>query len=192
MEVYLTQVAETGIKLCEEGNWDEGLFCLSQISDLRTLDAHLIGRIYSYSGFGMAFRQNKVREGLELCEKAIRVEFFDPIHYYHLARTQLLAKRKRAALKTLEAGLKVDPDNKRLKDVRSWFGFRRPNVVPFLHREHPLNASLGRIRHKMLGPLVQIPESERQKLKKAPQRPAPPKRRAVKSASRKAETTTPT
>jgi len=153
MKVNMAEVASMGINLCREGSWDEGLFCLGQIKDTSALDTGVIGKIYSYSGYGIAFRQNKIREGIELCERAVRVEFYEPENYFNLARTQLLAGKKRAAIRTIKNGLHIDPDHTELKKLHNEFGSRRPNVVPFLKREHPLNAYLGRLRHQLLGPL---------------------------------------
>ncbi|MDJ0836097.1 MAG: hypothetical protein QNK37_06235 [Acidobacteriota bacterium] len=155
-------VAEQGIQLCREGYWDEGLFCLSQITDISNLDAALIGRIYSYTGVGIALRQNRIREGITLCERAVRLEFYDPTHYINLARTQMMAEKRRAALRTIKNGLRVDPGNKKLLALRNKFGFRRPNVVPFLKRDNPINYYLGSLRHKMLGPLIPVEKKPKQ------------------------------
>ena len=149
----MTEVASMGIDLCKEGNWDEGLFCLGQIKDTTAMDTAVIGKIYSFSGYGIALRQNKIREGIELCERAVRVEFYEPDHYFNLARTQLLAGKKRAAMRTIKNGLHIDSDHLELNKLNGDFGSRRPNVVPFLQREHPINAYLGRLRHQFLGPL---------------------------------------
>ena len=153
-------VAEQGIQFCREGSWDEGLFCLSQITDTSNLDASLIGRIYSYTGVGIALRQNKIREGISLCERAVRIEFYEPVHYVNLARTQMLADKRRAALRTIKNGLRIDPKNKKLQLLRNRFGFRRPNVVPFLDRDNPFNFYLGHLRHKVLGPVMKVDESK--------------------------------
>jgi tetratricopeptide (TPR) repeat protein len=153
MKVNMAEVATMGIDLCRQGSWDEGLFCLGQIKDTSALDTGVIGKIYSFSGYGLALRQNKIREGIELCERAVRVEFYEPENYLNLARTQMLAGKKRAAIRTIKNGLHIDPENTELKALHQQFGARRPNVIPFLKREHPINAYLGRLRHQILGPL---------------------------------------
>ena len=154
MKIAMAEVAEKGIELCKEGCWDEGLVCLSNISDMSTMDPALIGRVYSYLGLGIAIRQDRVREGIELCERAIRLEFYDPIHYIHLAKIQIYSGRKRAALRTIRDGLRIAPENRMLKRLRCLFGFRRPPVLPFLDRAHFLNVTLGRWRHNLFGPIL--------------------------------------
>jgi len=160
MKIDIADAAQQGIDLCRDGSWDEGLFCLSNIHDLNRLDASVVGRVYSYLGLGLAVRQDRVREGIELCERAIRLEFYEPLHYIHLAKIQIYGGRKRAALKTIRDGLRVAPGNKSLEKLRCLFGFRRPRVLRFLGRGHYLNVLLGRWRHKLFGPILAADEIE--------------------------------
>jgi len=154
MQIAHVDMAQQGIALCREGAWDEGLVCLTNIADMSRLETALIGKVYSYMGLGIAIRQDRVREGIELCERAIRLEFYEPVHYVHLAKIQIYGGRKRAALRTIRDGLRVAPNHGTLKKLRCLFGFRRPPVFPFLDRCNWLNMFLGRWRHRVLGPIL--------------------------------------
>ena len=75
-----------GVDLCKAGNWDEGLFCLSRATEGETLrSANLPGRVYSYLGYGIALRENRIKEGIELCRHAIKIEFYEADNYLNRA-----------------------------------------------------------------------------------------------------------
>jgi len=40
----------------------------------------------------------------------------------------------------------------RIRRALEKIGLRRGRVLPFLHRSHPLNRSLGKWRHRLSGP----------------------------------------
>jgi hypothetical protein len=100
----------------------------------------------------MAYRENRIREGLRLCEKAIELSFYDSDNYYNLARIHQLRGNRRAINKTIEAGLKVDPEHAGLLAMKRKLGERRSPVLPFLKRSHPMNVFLGRMRHRLFPP----------------------------------------
>ena len=54
-------------------------------------------------------------------------------------------------LDAIERGLAVDARNLDLLRLKVGVGVRRLPVIPFLHRDHPINVSLGRLRHQMKG-----------------------------------------
>src|SRR5262249_16307719 len=66
-------VIERAIEQCRKGNWDQGLPYLGQLasSEDRT---RLPGLFYSYLGYGIALREQRVDEGLKLCKHAIKIE----------------------------------------------------------------------------------------------------------------------
>jgi tetratricopeptide (TPR) repeat protein len=143
----LTEAMRDAIDLCRRGGWKEGLPALARIAEREERPGALPALVYSYLGYGIALRQQRVQEGLKLCQHAVKLEFFQAESYLNLARTQLLAGQRRAAVRTVAQGLKIEPDHARLLEVRRELGLRKRPVLPFLSRSNPLNLLLGRLRH---------------------------------------------
>lgn len=129
--------------------WDRGLEILAALADTHE---GLPGVFYSYLGYGMAFKENRIHEGRRLCRHAIKVEFYRAENYFNLARTELLVHNRRAAFRAVEKGLAVDSENQRLLDLRRNMGQRRPPVLSFLSRSNPVNHFLGFVRHLFTQP----------------------------------------
>jgi len=138
------------IDQCRKGNWEQGLPYLGQLAESESRSA-LPGLFYSYLGYGIALREQRLEEGLKLCRHAVRIEFFHPENYLNLARTYLLGNDRRGAVKTVREGLKIDPNNQDLLELQKEMGKRRPPVLSFLDRNHPFNRFLGSLRHKLTG-----------------------------------------
>jgi tetratricopeptide (TPR) repeat protein len=113
----------------------------------------------SYFGLCMALVQKKYRPAIELCRRALDLEFYNGDHYVNLARVYLAAGQRKKALEIAESGLKLLPDHEGLQRVRRTLGVRSRPPVPFLNRSHPINISLGQARHAKK-------ESEQEKRKK--------------------------
>lgn len=138
-----------GIDCCRRGDWNEGLRHLGQIAEKG--DTGLPGVYYSYLGYGIALREKRVREGLQLCRHSVKVEFYQADNYHNLARTYVLARQRSAAVRTVLDGLKIDPHHPGLLVIRKELGIRSRPVLPFLDRGHALNQFLGRLRHAIRG-----------------------------------------
>ena len=140
-----------GIECCRRGDWNAGLQYLGKVTQTEDANLGLPGLFYSYLGYGIALRDRRIREGLRLCRHSIEVELFEAENYLNLARTCLLARDRRGAVKAVRAGLKVDRNNQKLLALYKEMGVRRGPVLPFLDRSNPLNVLLGRIRHALRG-----------------------------------------
>lgn len=143
----LTEAMLYAIDLCRRGGWKDGLPALARIAEQEERPGALPALVYSYLGYGIALRQQRLQEGLKLCQHAVKLEFYQAENYLNLARTYLLAGQRRAAVRALGEGLKIEPDNPQLLDLQGEVGRRRHPVLPFLSRSNPLNLVLGRIRH---------------------------------------------
>ena len=139
------QVRE-GIALCQQGNWNQGIERLSAAAEGKA-SGEVSSLMYSYLGYGIAKFKNKRREGLALCEHAVKVEFFQPENQLLLARTLLLNNNRRRAVEAIERGLKIDSDHQGLLQLQQEVGTRRAPVLGFLSRDNFLNVFLGRLRH---------------------------------------------
>jgi tetratricopeptide (TPR) repeat protein len=101
----------------------------------------------SYFGLCMAMIEKKYKPAIELCKRAIELQFYNGDHYANLSRVYLAAGNRKKALETAEAGLKLDPEHEELVAARRMVGVRARPAVPFLDRKHPINVTLGQSRH---------------------------------------------
>jgi tetratricopeptide (TPR) repeat protein len=115
----------------------------------------------SYFGLALALVRKQFKPAIDLCRRAIDLEFYNGDHYANLSRVYLAAGNRKKALETAENGLKLVPEHDYLLQVRKSLGVRARPAVPFLDRTNPINVSLGQARHA----------------KKVADEEAPPKRR---------------
>jgi len=101
----------------------------------------------SFFGVCLALVQRKFKVAIDLCRRAVDLEFYNGDHYANLARVFIAAGQRRKALETIEAGLKVAHEHDDLMAVRAQLGIRARPAVPFLDRSNPINVSLGQARH---------------------------------------------
>jgi len=138
---------EEGVRLCREGEWKKALPVLASAIENRGPGEQVPGIAYSYLGYGVARFQGKQREGLKLCEHALKVQYYESDNHWNLTRIHVLMANRRLAVQALERGLKLDPDHAGLLEVKKEIGMRKRPVLGFLDRGHPVNIVLGRIRH---------------------------------------------
>lgn len=101
----------------------------------------------SYFGLTVALVQRKYKEAIELCKRALDLEFYNGDHYANLTRVYAAAGNRKKALETAQAGLKILPDHEELQKARAELGIRSRPAVPFLDRSNPINVTLGQQRH---------------------------------------------
>jgi tetratricopeptide (TPR) repeat protein len=140
---------EDGLKLCRAGDWNKGLPVLAAAIENRGVAEQVPGIAYSWLGYGVARFQGKHREGLQLCEHAIKLQYYEADNHWNLARVHVLASNRKQAVVALERALKLDPEHSGLNELKQEIGLRRPPVLKWLDRDHPLNKFLGRLRHNM-------------------------------------------
>ena len=138
-----------GLDLCRRGEWHGGLYQLCQI-DLADPRIVLPGTFFSYLGLAYARCEHRWREGRQLCERAVSLEFYEPENWLNLAWTCVLARDRRRACDALTKGLAIDARHRGLRDLARRLGMRRPPVLGFLSRSHAVNISLGRWRAALL------------------------------------------
>ena len=139
-----------GVAYCRQGRWREGLHHLAQVAGVRNRQTKLPAEYFSFYGYGIALLENRYREGVSLCERAIKVGFYEPQHYFHLASVQMMRGNRRAAVRVIDKGLNIEPAYQPLHKLLNEIGQRRRPVVPFLSRNNSINVALGRLRHKLL------------------------------------------
>jgi tetratricopeptide (TPR) repeat protein len=111
----------------------------------------------SYYGLCLALVEKKFKPAIELCKRAIELQFYHPEHYVNLARVYVATGNRRKALGVLEEGLRVLPDDENIVRLRREMGIRSRPAIPFLSRDHVLNRMLGRARHARKGQAARPP-----------------------------------
>ena len=100
-------------------------------------------RHLSFCGLLMATVNGRVREGLELCERALDLGFTDPWVHLNLARLHLSVGRRTRAAHVLRNGLRMQPDHPGLLRELQRISPRSKPPLGFLDRDHALNRYLG-------------------------------------------------
>lgn len=101
----------------------------------------------SYFGLCLALVRKQYKAGVDLCKRAIDLEFYNGDHYANLARVYMASNNRKKAVETAEQGLKLVPEHEYLAEVRSELGVRSRPPVPLLDRSNPINVQLGQARH---------------------------------------------
>jgi tetratricopeptide (TPR) repeat protein len=101
----------------------------------------------SYFGLCLALVKKEYKTAVQLCKRAIDLEFYNGDHYANLSRVYAAAGNRKKAVETADSGLKLQPENELLRAARRQLGVRSRPSVPFLDRSHPINVSLGQTRH---------------------------------------------
>ena len=101
----------------------------------------------SYFGLCLVLVQKKTKPAIDLCKRAIELEFYNVDHYANLARVYTAAGHRKKALEIVQQGLKSQPEDETLLSVRRELGVRSRPAVPFLDRSNPINVTLGQALH---------------------------------------------
>jgi tetratricopeptide (TPR) repeat protein len=106
----------------------------------------------SYTGLLAAMAEKRFGDGMALCQEALGMKVNHAQLYLNLADVYQQAGRQSDAIHVLEKGLVSAGRDFRIRRALERIGVRRPPVISFLHRSHPLNRALGRWRHQLAGP----------------------------------------
>jgi predicted Zn-dependent protease len=107
----------------------------------------------SYTGLLAAMAEKRYRDGEMLCREALGLKCNHAQLYLNLADVYQQAGRTGEAIETLEKGMVSAGRDLRIRRALQRLGLRRDPVVTFLHRAHPVNRALGRLRHRFSGPI---------------------------------------
>jgi tetratricopeptide (TPR) repeat protein len=147
----LINFIDSGIEHCRAGRWEKGRDYLGYVAERSHGDLSSASLYLSYLGCAIARVQKPTKEARKLCEHAVSVEFYQPENWANLADVMWLSGERERAVAAVEQGLKIDPQNPRLAEVRKSLGLRRRPVLRFLNRSNPINHALGRLRNDLLG-----------------------------------------
>jgi tetratricopeptide (TPR) repeat protein len=97
----------------------------------------------------IARERGQLKRGLELAHRAVEKGGPEPELCNNLAAIYLKAERRSDALRWVETGLERAPNHPGLIAQRNKLGLRRPPVLRFLPRQHPVNKYLGLWAHRL-------------------------------------------
>src|SRR6202167_1831401 len=137
--------------------------CLRNLRDGRADEALLHARralgiapknpfYLSYTGLLAALAEKRFGDGEALCQEALGMKHNHAQLYLNLAEVYQQSGRTQEAISTLEKGLFSAGRDFRIRRALQKIGSRRDPMVTFLHRSHPVNRTLGRLRHRLTGP----------------------------------------
>ena len=104
----------------------------------------------SFLGLAIARAERKWDRASELCEIAVQLRRNECQFHLNLAEVYALSGRREKALDTIDGALANFGRDARLVKARSRVEKRRIPVLPFLTRDHFLNRTFGKMRHRTL------------------------------------------
>jgi tetratricopeptide (TPR) repeat protein len=102
-------------------------------------------RYLSYYGLSLARAGLSKRIAVQACRTAAKKNGDDPVLHLNLGRVYLICGNLPHAFRSFEKGLALAPDNRPLRKELTRIERRRPPVISFLSRSHPVNHWLGRV-----------------------------------------------
>lgn len=143
-------LVQLGVTAARAGEYERGLIFLAEAYQHLGRDhARLSGPLLSYYGLCLALHRGRIKEAAEYCAFGIDKDRFNADAYYNMARVSIAGRVRRKAVDAIAKGLALDGRHKGLLQLQERLGVRGTPVIPFLHRDNPLNVSLGRMRAKM-------------------------------------------
>jgi predicted Zn-dependent protease len=136
------------LKYLRDGNSDEALQHARRALGVAPKNPFYL----SYTGLLAALAERRYADAETLCREALGMKVNHAQLYLNLAEVYQQAGRTGEAIDTLEKGLVSAGRDFRIRRALERIGVRRAPVLTFLHRSHPMNRTLGRLRHRMTGP----------------------------------------
>jgi tetratricopeptide (TPR) repeat protein len=135
-----------GRELLERGEAEAAVQCLRRIFDEDPAHA----QVRSYYGLAIGLARGRYHEALDLCQSAVKQEFFNPDLYVNVARLHLAFGFKAEGLRYLRRARMIDPASPSIAALFAELGSRSEPVLRFLPRRHLLNRWLGTARAILL------------------------------------------
>ena len=106
-------------------------------------------QVRSWYGLTLGLSRRRYQEALDLCQSAVKQEFFNPELYLNVAKLNMAFGFKAESLRYLRRAKMIDPGNETIELLLDELGPRRAPVLGFLPRRHALNRWLGSLRHTL-------------------------------------------
>jgi tetratricopeptide (TPR) repeat protein len=140
-----------GLDCLEKRSYQEAATCFQAAIDIDRQEGSKVlrPRYVSYIGLAMTLAHGRSADAVQLCEQAVRREFFDPDLYCNLGIVYLRNRRRGEAFKAFKKGLKLRPRHPRIRQVLERYDERCEPTLAFLPRSHPVNRFIGRVRTRL-------------------------------------------
>lgn len=115
-------------------------------------------RYHSYYGLCLCLSRLDIRQALQQCRLAVRLDRYRPDVWWNLGRVAKARRRIGEAHRAFTAGLKLHPYHPGLLQELRSLGVRSRPVLPLVSRGNPLNVLLGLLRNRLVRP-VSLPGS---------------------------------
>jgi Flp pilus assembly protein TadD len=138
-----------GIKLLRNGHSADACEYMRNAAELEKDNPYYL----SFLGLSVARSQRKWSAAAILCEAALNLKRNEAQLYLNLAEVYESAGRRDDAVAILDKGLVYFRVHAQIRKARADLGNRSSSVLPFLERQHFLNRSLGKLRHRVSGRL---------------------------------------
>lgn len=139
----IEELIARGIRAANSGKTSLALECFEEAVERRNTPAN-----WSYLAFCLAKERRQFDRAIQLCQEAIRKDPQNAVHYLNLGRVHLLAGRTKDAIHVFRQGLLYEANAHIEAELRK-IGLRKPPVVGFLRRNHPINKYLGIMMKKL-------------------------------------------
>ncbi|NIM63599.1 MAG: tetratricopeptide repeat protein [Acidobacteria bacterium] len=143
----LDRMYRQGLGMCRKGMVNEAATIFRKIIASGSQEPQHL----SYHGLLSATVNGQKREGLRLCERAMRFDPSSPDVALNLARLYELNGRNLKAVETLRRGLRASPGHPRmLKQINRLSPRKRP-PLSMVHRNNPINKQLAIMMARITG-----------------------------------------
>ena len=99
----------------------------------------------SYYGLALSLASGRTAEAIDMCERALSVEFYNPDLYLNAARVYLASGDRKRAHRAVCQGLRIEKRHPGLIALLKSMGMRKRPLFRFLPRQHMLNRMTGRL-----------------------------------------------
>lgn len=155
MESAQVEVAfDTGRSQAEQGNFREALPHFQKM--LEHAKQHSGGKFtepahQSYYALCMTMVYGPSREAIQLSERAVSKEFYNPDLYCNLGLVYMRCGKRGPAFRAFQRGLALKSTHPRILRALQKYEMRQDPVFQFLSRGNFLNRLFGRLRHRFNG-----------------------------------------
>lgn len=138
---------QKALSLIKEDNTLDALFHLDRIIDQTDVPEAL-----SSYGLCIALERGRIKDGIDICIKAIERDRENIYHYLNLGKVYLKDGKKAIAIDIFRKGIKSNSDGGHLKEIEAILdrlGTRKKPVFPFLARKNRINRFCGVVLSKL-------------------------------------------
>ncbi len=135
----------TAMALFYRGEYVKSLGLLRQLDAETSTDL----RVAAFTAACRAVVMGEVRDGVQVCVRAVKRAFYITDLYVALGVVLLRAGQRSKAYAVFMRGARLDPRHSGLRAQLEAMGARRRPVIGFLRRSHPANRLLGTLRARL-------------------------------------------